>query len=116
MKNDYEIRGKETAIFLRRKDGTVLETLIDTADLPKVQKFGGAWFASKGNKGRSGFYAAMNIRRNDGSYTLVLLHRVITGAPKGYDVDHRNHDTLDNRSSNLRIVTRAENHQNRKGA
>lgn len=47
---------------------------------------------------------------------FVLMHRVITGAPKGMDVDHINHDTFDNRRANLRVCTRAENNINRKGA
>jgi len=36
---------------------------------------------------------------------MLLLHRFIMNAPKGKYVDHINHDTLDNRRSNLRIVT-----------
>ncbi|MFM1655544.1 hypothetical protein ACI7RC_26120 [Brevibacillus sp. B_LB10_24] len=45
MKNDYEIREGVTAIFLKRKDGTVIETIIDTSDLPKAQEIEGAWYA-----------------------------------------------------------------------
>lgn len=45
----------------------------------------------------------------------VWLHRlVMSSSPKEKrDVDHKNHDTLDNRRSNLRIVTRVQNQQNR---
>ena len=50
--------------------------------------------------------------RKPGSRKLYLidrkgnyLHRVITGCPEGFEVDHISLDTLDNRSCNLRIVT-----------
>lgn len=44
----------------------------------------------------------------------IRLHRWIINCPMGMMVDHINHDTLDNRKSNLRIVTHFENQQNRK--
>lgn len=37
------------------------------------------------------------------------LHRWLTKAPKGKEVDHINHDTLDCRRSNLRICDRSQN-------
>lgn len=43
----------------------------------------------------------------------VYVHRVILGAMAGEEVDHINGDKRDNRRSNLRIVTHAQNHQNR---
>jgi len=39
----------------------------------------------------------------------LLMHRYLSGAPKGLDVDHVNHNGLDNRSENLRVCTRSEN-------
>lgn len=39
----------------------------------------------------------------------VLLHRVLMGANPGEEVDHVNFDGMDNRLSNLRIVTPAQN-------
>lgn len=38
-----------------------------------------------------------------------LIHRIIMNAPKGMDVDHVNHNTLDNRRDNLRICSRQQN-------
>lgn len=45
---------------------------------------------------------------------LISLHREITQCPEGLVPDHINHDPLDNRRSNLRCVTNAENLRNRK--
>lgn len=42
----------------------------------------------------------------------LYLHRFILSAPAGFEVDHLNGDTLDNRKCNLRLTTRAQNAQN----
>jgi len=43
---------------------------------------------------------------------MQLLHRVVAGTPDGLVTDHINHDTLDNRKSNLRVCTASENRMN----
>lgn len=43
-----------------------------------------------------------------------LLHRFITGCPDNLVVDHINHNKLDNRRCNLRVVTVQQNLMNRK--
>lgn len=42
----------------------------------------------------------------------VGLHRLIMGEPAGKIVDHKDHNTLDNRKDNLRICTKAQNGYN----
>jgi hypothetical protein len=112
MNNKFEIRRDVTAIFLKRKDGMILETLIDTNDLTKAQEFPNLWYAMWRDD-TQGFCVKGNIRRDGGKRDSLLLHRWIIGAEKGKVVDHINHDTLDNRRVNLRIVTDLENQQNR---
>jgi hypothetical protein len=65
----------------------------------------------KGNRGRK-FYAVRFAKIGPGRTKLLNLHRVITNAPKGLVVDHKNCDSLDNRRANLRLATRSQNNQN----
>lgn len=76
------------------------EAQIDIGDVPLVSQY--SWHVVPHPVG--GFYA----RCSPHGY----MHRLITGAPKGKDVDHVNHDTLDNRRANLRVGTHFENMQN----
>lgn len=61
------------------------------------------WLAVRGEKR----YAVTEINGRD-----VYMHRLILGFPKGKQVDHANHDGLDNRRANLREATKAQNMQN----
>ena len=47
--------------------------------------------------------------------STVKMHRRITGARRGQDVDHINHDRLDNRRGNLRTCTHVQNMGNHRG-
>lgn len=115
MKNDYEIRGCVTAIFLRRKDGTVLETLIDTEDLENVKKFPNTWYAWLDPK-TDYYYVFANGPAINGKRKGERLHRYLFCDPKGKHIDHINHNTLCNLKSNLRVVSCGENQQNRAGS
>lgn len=82
--------------------------LIDEKDWPRVKPY--KWRATgRGNRYNLTRYVHAQIMQPEGKRRWVLLHRLITGAPRGFDVDHINHDGFDNRRSNLRICTRAQN-------
>ena len=63
---------------------------------------------------RCGQYVAGRLAGMKGRRGQVKLHRLIMNAPSGVDVDHINHDPLDNRRSNLRLCTRSQNICNRR--
>lgn len=116
MKNDYEIRGDVTAIFLDRKDGTRLECLIDTADLPRVMEFPNTWFAHQ-QPATGNFYVCGTLYSGGGKKHFIPLHRWILKVSTSKDhVDHIYHQTLDNRRNKMRIVSCSFNGLNRKGA
>jgi hypothetical protein len=62
---------------------------------------------------RDKYYASRRIYGRKGS-PKIYMHRMILGLTVGdkREGDHKNHDTLDNRRSNLRIAKRGENARN----
>lgn len=114
MKNDYEIRGDVTAIFLNSRKHGLLETVISTSDLERVKEYNGTWRADW-NDSKRGFYVKGHIRKPDGKQTSVYLHRWILGLTMSKKfTDHINGNTLDNTRKNLNEVTPAENQQNKR--
>ena len=111
MKNKFEIRGNLVAIFLNCKDGSILETIIDLGDLARAQEISNTWGATWSPFTKS-FYVKGWITGSRGG--TMLLHRWLMNCPDGLDVDHKNHDTLNNTRENLRNVTRLENAQNQR--
>ena len=76
----------------------------------EVNKY--TWYADKKGKYNIGFYAMRHIIIN-GKKTTIPMHRFIyflkTGKYPDGDIDHINHNGLDNRFENFRICDRSEN-------
>lgn len=84
---------------------------IDPEDWPLVSRY--SWHAKLENGGL--WYAATSIR--DGAKKRTLkMHDLILGVGPGEMADHRDGSaTLDNRRSNLRVCSNAQNQQNTGG-
>lgn len=89
--------------------------VVDPEDLERVNEF--KWRACWDPDVKS-FYARRSVRIPGENKTKSFsMHRLVLGLGPWNDdrrqVDHVNHDTLDNRKSNLKIVTCRQNHENR---
>lgn len=94
-------------IELHNKDGEVVDYAhVDYEDVGRVAQRN--WSISNG-------YARCSYRHPDGKVSTLPMARFILGLEHGDKrvVDHINHDTLDNRRRNLRIVSNVENARNR---
>lgn len=115
MKNKYEIRGEVTAICLDSPKYGQMEALISTNKLERVKEFVNSWYPKWSTRSKT-FYVYGNRPTNNGVRGTEYLHRYITQCPSDMAVDHINHDGSINTDDNLRIVTKGENMQNRRGA
>ena len=80
--------------------------IVDDDDFEKLSRY--KWLVTKN---RRTFYASRTVRLKDGSHKKVniQMHRKVLNAPDGAIVDHINHNGLDNRKANLRLVTAGQN-------
>jgi hypothetical protein len=81
--------------------------LVDDVDFECLNQY--KWYVKKESQA---YYACRHGSRKKEPRPFYRMHRCITNAPKGMEVDHINGDGLDNRRSNLRIVTHRQNCQN----
>lgn len=88
-----------------------LFALIDPEDYDFINCW--KWYAAARGLGK--FYAARSRWLGKGRShrcETVYMHRLLLVPIGDLEIDHINHNGLDNRRSNLRLVTRAENMRN----
>ncbi len=97
--NRYELHDEYVVGYL----SSGVPFIFDREDYEKVSQY--SWHVGT----REGYLMAMIY----GTKKSILLHRLIMNEPDGMVVDHMNHDPLDNRKCNLRLVTFSQNQMNR---
>lgn len=90
-----------------KKDNKHFDCIIDDEDFNLVSGYN--WFMGNGGRG----YAIANINKGNNKWTTLSMSRLIMRATAGSIIDHINHNTVDNRKSNLRVCSRRENSLNR---
>jgi len=87
--------------------------LVSKKDYERLSKY--KWHA-QWNKDTQSYYAVRSVRLPNGKRATICMHREILRLKRGdkRQGDHINHDTLDHRRCNLRIVTCSENQHNHK--
>ena len=87
--------------------------VVDDRDFDRIAKW--KWFAVKQG---SSWYAKRATwkpgRIYRGDVVHVLMHHAVLGVRRSIHVDHRDGNGLDNRRSNLRVATQAQNSRNRR--
>lgn len=123
-KNKYIIEGNIVKIELRQRNKENLWTIIDLEDLDRVINYRYSWHVHYDEKTGENYATATNCEKqypqpsSKRLYT-ISLHKFIMGIEgitnQEFAVDHENHNTLDNRKENLRVIKKHENDRHRKG-
>ena len=85
--------------------------ILDNEDYDMINQY--KWCANY-YKSIHTYYAVRNTRKTNGKQKTQLMHRVIMNCSNDKQIDHINHNTLDNRKSNLRICTQNQNQYNQR--
>ena len=99
-RNKYHIVGDTVYVYMTNTDKYMI---CDLEDWEKYKDL--TWMLVAG-------YACSN--KNIDNPKSMKFHRLVMNPPKDMEVDHINHNTLDNRRENLRIVSHVVNMANRK--
>ncbi len=83
---------------------------VEPADYKRLREY--EWLSIKGTRN---FYAVRRVKGTKGTrFSIIYMHRELIEVADRLLVDHINHDGMDNRRTNLRAATQAQNIRNRK--
>jgi hypothetical protein len=100
------VEGKQVVeVILTQGKVTIID--LDDWELIRARTWGTAYSRQSRTP-----YALTSVPLRDGRWTKIYLHRFLLKPKPGVRVDHKNHDGLDNRRSNLRFATAAESARN----
>lgn len=114
-KNKYVFHDDFVEIILTNRKKEKFSSFIDKEDYEKIK---GYYWMPHYHAHVKGYYAysvktiPQSERKDKKCQEIFRLHRFVMDCPKDKVIDHINHNTLDNRKSNLRICTQYENMQN----
>lgn len=97
--NDYEF--SNDGYVIGYTSNTNKQFIFDVNDYEKVSKY--HWYEES-----NGYIRSSGKRKED----KTSIHRLVMNAPNNMCIDHINHNTFDNRKSNLRIATASQNAMN----
>jgi hypothetical protein len=90
--------------------------IVDDEDLDILSK---SWHFDFSNRHRGSEYfrikrAATKVEKDSGSTKFIKIHKEVWEKhngpiPEGYEVDHQDHNTLNNKKENLVLLTHVEN-------
>jgi hypothetical protein len=113
--NDYKIENDYAIIYLKNRKGEIYNCFVDIFDLEKLILFNKHWHLSWNNHSKS-YYAKYTIYAKNKKYKTIYLHRFLLNPPNNLYIDHKDHNTLDNRRNNLIIVDNSTSLKNRKSS
>jgi hypothetical protein len=120
--NNYTIQDDITIIHIENTKGEKFEAIIDTEELQLLKELDLFWHIRYAPDNQS--YYAMSgeryidergIKKGRSRYLHIEIMKQYSDL-KGKHIDHINHNTLDNRKENLRVIEQKKNLSNRKGA
>lgn len=107
-KDPNEIHRKKYKAYVDLYDkelNVCAQAIVDIEDVSLIEKY--KWCMTTSN----GLNYAVTFKKNKSIY----MHRLVMDAKKDKEVDHINHNTLDNRKRNLRVTSHGKNMKNTAG-